>query len=184
MTVTPLHLAVRHEHVAGEPTAPIVALHELVAALAPADRHDERVEDAFQAVLNADAILTGSFSKTLDTAIGPMRWTGYPPVDNNAFWYTACAVTYLGSADGVRGWWLHYTQRRDQLGDPLHLLTLIAPCACGTYLHADIPSEDALIAMLNELDTPPGAPVTCDHRLRIRAASYADQDHASFEPPF
>lgn len=56
--------------------------------------------------------------------------------------------------------------------------------ACGTYLHADIVNGDALIALLDELETTPGAPVDCDHRLRIRSASYAGQDHTSFELPF
>ncbi|MFB7453482.1 hypothetical protein [Streptomyces sp. NPDC056194] len=185
MAITPLPVAVQHKHAAGEPPAPIVALHKLVAALAPAIRHDERgKEDAFQATLTAAAVVTGSFYNTLDTAIGPTSWTGYPPADHHSLRYAACAVAYLGSADGMRGWWLHYTQRRDQLGDPRHFLTLIAPCACGTYLTADIANEDALIAMLDELKTPPGAPVACDHQLRIRATSYADQDHDSFEPPF
>ncbi|MFC8953744.1 hypothetical protein ACFT8P_14105 [Streptomyces sp. NPDC057101] len=43
---------------------------------------------------------------------------------------------------------------------------------------------DALIALLDELETTPGAPVDCDDRLRIRSASYTDQDHTSFELPF
>ncbi|MFD9047797.1 hypothetical protein [Streptomyces zaomyceticus] len=186
MTVVTLRPAVRHDHAAGEPPAPIVTLHKTLAALNPADRHDDRGrDDALQAILNAHAVLAGSFRDTLDTAIQPTSWTGYPPPGSDApRSYSACAVTHLGSADGMRGWWLHYTRRHDQFGDPLHNLTLIAPCACGTYLHADIPHEDALIEMLNELDTPPGAPVSCDHRLRIRTASCADQDHDSFEPPF
>ncbi|MEU6621919.1 hypothetical protein ABZ926_14240 [Streptomyces litmocidini] len=183
MDVTPLHTAVRHPRT-GEPAALIVALHKHVAALAPAVHHDEHgQDDAFQTTLTATALMAGSFCNTLDIAVDPMSWTGYPPADHHSRRYAASAITYLGSADGVRGWWVHYTQRRDQLGEPNHVLTLIAPCACGTYLHADIADEDTLIAMLDELKTPPGAPVACDHRLRIRAASYADQDHDSFEPP-
>ncbi|WP_367140652.1 MULTISPECIES: hypothetical protein [Streptomyces] len=135
-----------------------------------------------QAVLDADALVTTAFLDTLGTVIAPMNWTGYPPVDNPQ--YEACAVTYRGPADSTRGWWLHYTQHHDQLGDPRHALTLTAPCACGTYLSVELPDEDTLIRMLDELNTPPGTPVACDHRLRIRAASYGDPSHDSFEQPF
>ncbi|MFE5714516.1 hypothetical protein ACFQ7J_27350 [Streptomyces sp. NPDC056501] len=156
MTVVPLYPAVRHDYAADETPAPIVALHQAVAEL-DRPRQSEYGEDAaFQAVLTADAVLVGSFRATLQAAVATTSWTGYPPVDGPH--HTACAVTYLGSADSIRGWWLHYTQRHDQLGDPIHVLTLIAPCACGTYLHADIPHEDALIVMLDELNTPPGPP--------------------------
>ncbi|MFD3728809.1 hypothetical protein [Streptomyces sp. NPDC058671] len=184
MTVVHLH-PVPHGDGAAEAPVPIVALHQAVADLTPSAWQGEVGEAAaFRATLSADAVLIGSFRDTLHAAVTPMNWTGYPPVDDHECQYAACAVTYLGSADSIRGWWLHYTQRPDQLGDPRHLLTLIAPCACGTYLHTDIASEDALIAMFGELSTPPGAPVDCDHRLRIRAASRAEKVHDSFEPPF
>ncbi|MEU7206137.1 hypothetical protein [Streptomyces sp. NPDC045470] len=133
-------------------------------------------------MLAAEAAMIGSFPDTLGATVTPMSWTGYPPVDDSP--YAACAVTPLGSADGNHSWWLHTTQRRDQVGEAQHVLTLIAPCACGTYLYAEIPDEDALIVMLDELDTAPGAPVACDYQLRIRAASYADPAHASIGPPF
>ncbi|MER5556364.1 hypothetical protein ABT001_32705 [Streptomyces sp. NPDC002793] len=140
-------------------------------------------EEAIEAVLTASAVLTAAFPGTLSPANVPLAWPGYPPAEG-LLPYQACAVAYLGTADHVHGWWLHYTQRHDQLGEARHTLTLVAPCACGTYLHRTLPDEDTLNAVLDELDTAPGAPVTCDHRLLIRSASYADQDHDSFEPPF
>ncbi|NUK84694.1 hypothetical protein [Streptomyces lunaelactis] len=94
---------------------------------------------------------------------------------------------YLGSADGQRGWWLHYTRREvgfGEDGDLVHVLTLIAPCACGTYITVELVGEDALIVMLDELTTPPGAPVDCDYRLQVRGAGWADTRHDSTEPPF
>ncbi|TQK42306.1 AAA domain-containing protein [Streptomyces sp. SLBN-118] len=97
---------------------------------------------------------------------------------------TASAVTYLGSADGQCGWWLHYTRREEGFGedgDLAHVLTLIAPCACGTYITVELVDEDALIVMLDELDTPP---VACNYRLRVREASWADARHDSTEAPF
>jgi hypothetical protein len=183
MTVVQLHPTVRHDRTADEAPAPIVALRQAVADLST--RRRERGEEAaFQAVLTADAVLRAAFPDTLGSVIAPMSWTGYPPVDDHDHQYAACAVTYLGSADGIRGWWLHYTQRHDQLDKPSHVLTLIAPCGCGSYFLVEIADEDALFVMLDELDTPPGAPVDCDHRLRIRSASYADPSHDSFEQPF
>ncbi|MEV5598902.1 hypothetical protein [Streptomyces sp. NPDC052496] len=183
MSVVQMHPAVRHDRTTDETTAPIVALCQRVAGADLVSRQRERGEAAaFQAVLAAEAAMIGSFPDTLGAAVPPMSWTGYPPVDDAA--HAACAVTPLGSADGDHSWWLHATQRHDQLGEAQHVLTLIAPCTCGTYLHVEIPDEDALIMMLDELDTAPGAPVACDYRLRIRSASYADPAHDDFEPPF
>ncbi|MEW2471061.1 hypothetical protein AB0919_39680 [Streptomyces sp. NPDC046994] len=164
---------------------PIVALHERVHALDLSQRAQQRNEDAaFQAVLNADAVLTGAFSDTLDTVVQSMSWTGHPPVPDLQM--VASAVTHLGSADGTRGWWLHYTRREQGFGedgDLVHVLTLIAPCSCGSYLTVELVDEDHLIVVLDELDTEPGAPVDCDYRLRIRRNSYADPAHSSVEPP-
>ncbi|RLU86331.1 hypothetical protein CTZ27_25510 [Streptomyces griseocarneus] len=87
-------------------------------------------------------------------------------------------------ADGTRGWRLHYTQRHDRLGEVQHVLTLIAPCACGAYLHTEVHDENTLITMPDELDTIPGAPAACDYRLRIRSAGSTDPAHAGTEPPF
>ncbi|MEU7222293.1 hypothetical protein [Streptomyces chrestomyceticus] len=183
MSVVQMHPAVRHATTTDERKTPIIALLQRVTAIDLPSRQREHGEAAaFQAVLAANAVLTGSFLDTLGAAVPPMSWTGYPPVDDAV--YAACAVAYLGSADGTRGWWLHATQRHDQLGEAQHVLALIAPCTCGTYLHVEIPDEDALIVMLDELDTAPGAPVACDYRLRIRSASYADPAHDDFEPPF
>ncbi|WP_052499854.1 hypothetical protein [Streptomyces vietnamensis] len=177
----------RHDRAPDTAPTPIATLHQAVADFDPCSRRrDTGSADAFKAVLTADAVVVGSFPSTLDAAIAPRSWTGYPPADHHRYCYSyaACAVTRLGSADGIRSWWLHYTQRTDQLGEHRHILTLIAPCACGTYFHVEIPDEDALIAMLDELDTAPGAPVDCNHRLRIRSDSNADQTHDSYEPPF
>ncbi|MGW0632976.1 hypothetical protein, partial [Streptomyces sp. NPDC002758] len=71
----------------------------------------------------------------------------------------------------------------DEDGGLVHVLTLIAPCSCGTYLTVELADEDHLIGLLDDLDTEPGAPVACDYRLRIRASSYADPAHSSVEPP-
>ncbi|MFI9311562.1 hypothetical protein [Streptomyces triculaminicus] len=184
MTVVPLRLVVREERTANQTPTPIVALWQAVADADLPVRCRERDEEAaLQAALDADAVVTGMFPDTFGTAITPMHWTGYPPIDAS-YSSAACAVTYLGSADGVRGWWLHYTHRRDWTGQPQPVLTLIAPCACGTYLHAEIAHEEDLTVMLGELDTAPGAPVDCDYRLRVRSASYADPSHESVEQPF
>ncbi|MET8129897.1 hypothetical protein ABZV67_38510 [Streptomyces sp. NPDC005065] len=72
-------------------------------------------------------------------------------------------------------------------GNMVHLVTLIAPCECGTYTSVELPDEDALIVLLDELDTAPGAPVRCDWQLRIRRASLTDTRHTSVlddGPPF
>lgn len=164
---------------------PIVALHQRVQAFDLSQREQQRDEEAaFQAVLNADAVLTGAFPDTLDTVVQAMSWTGHPPVPDRQL--MASAVTYLGSTDGQRGWWLHYTRRDEGAGEDgglAHVLTLIAPCSCGTYLSVELADEDHLIVLLDELDTAPGTPVDCDYRLRIRAGSYADPAHTSVEPP-
>lgn len=164
---------------------PIVALHQRVQNFDLSQREQQREEEAaFQAVLNADAVLTGAFPDTLDTVVQAMSWTGNQPVPDRQL--MASAVTYLGSADAQRGWWLHYTRREDGVGedsDLVHVLTLIAPCSCGTYLNVELVDEDHLIVLLDELDTPPGTPVDCDYQLRIRASSYADPTHTSVEQP-
>ncbi|OEJ36341.1 hypothetical protein [Streptomyces agglomeratus] len=95
----------------------------------------------------------------------------------------------LGSADTSRGWWLHYSLTRvghDEDGDMVHTITLIAPCACGTYIDIELPDQDALVVILDELDTAPGHPVACDCSLRIRRTSIEDRRHTSVldEPPF
>ncbi|MGW7463822.1 hypothetical protein ACWGJT_03725 [Streptomyces xantholiticus] len=92
----------------------------------------------------------------------------------------------MGSHDGRHGWWLHYMRRvgSGEDGDVQQVLTLIAPCTCGTYLTAELADENALVLMLDELDTQPGAPVDCDYRLRIRSSSYVDHSHTSVEPAF
>ncbi|WP_331730627.1 hypothetical protein [Streptomyces sp. NBC_01174] len=162
MTVPP-HTGVKHDH--SDETHPL-----------------RGNEAAIEAVLTADAVLIAAFPGTLSPAIAPLAWTGYPPAEG-LLPYPACAVAYLGSADHIHGWWLHYTQRHDQLGEVQHVLTLVAPCACGTYLHRELPDEITLNTVLDALDTAPGAPVTCEHRLSIRSASHADHDHNSFEPP-
>ncbi|WP_445520947.1 hypothetical protein [Streptomyces sp. NEAU-174] len=176
----------RPHHVDDTGLEPIAALHQRVKAFDLAQRERERGEEAaFQAVLTANAVLTGSFPDTLDTVVQSMSWTGHPPSPDMRL--MASAVTYLGSADGQRGWWLHYTRREESMGedgDLAHILTLIAPCSCGTYLTVELADEDHLIVLLDELHTPPGAPVDCDYRLRIRAGSYADPTHTSTEPPF
>ncbi|OIJ95429.1 hypothetical protein [Streptomyces colonosanans] len=189
MTVLQLAPAPRDDHPHdGDKTGPepIVALHQRVADFDLSQRDQERGEEAaFQAVLHADAVLTGSFPDTLDTVVQAMSWTGHPPVPGAQL--MASAVTYLGSADGQRGWWLHYTRREEGFGeggDLVHVLTLIAPCSCGTYINVELADEDHLIVLLDELDTEPGAPVDCDYQLRIRASSYADPAHASIETPF
>lgn len=173
-------------HGDGTGPEPIVALHQRVQSFDLSQRERERDEEhAFHAVLHADAVLTGAFPDTLDTVVQAMSWTGNPPVPDRQL--MASAVTYLGSADGQRGWWLHYTRREEGVGedgDLAHVLTLIAPCSCGTYLAVELADEDHLIVLLDELDTAPGAPVDCDYRLRIRAGSYADPAHSSIEPPF
>ncbi|MEV6383111.1 hypothetical protein AB0M31_27325 [Streptomyces sp. NPDC051773] len=114
-----------------------------------------------------------------------MAWTGHPPVPDAQLMVSA--VTYLGSADGLRGWWLHYTRREEgfgEHGDLVHVLTLIAPCSCGTYLSVELVNEDHLIVLLDELHTAPGAAIDCDYQLRIQSSSYADPAHTSIEPPF
>jgi hypothetical protein len=164
---------------------PIVVLHQRVQAFDLSQREQQRDEEAaFQAVLNADAVLTGTMPDTLDNLVQAMSWTGHPPVPDRQL--MASAVTYLGSADGQRGWWLHYTRRDEGAGEDgglAHVLTLIAPCSCGTYLSVELADEDHLIVLLDELDTDPGAPIDCDYRLRIRASSYTDPAHRSVEPP-
>ncbi|MFI9772151.1 hypothetical protein ACIHJG_35605 [Streptomyces sp. NPDC052415] len=164
---------------------PIVALHQRVQNFDLSQREQQRGEEAaFQAVLNADAVITGTFPDTLDTVVQATSWTGHPPVPHVQL--MASAVTYLGSADGLRSWWLYYTRREEgagEDGDLVHVLTLIAPCSCGTYLSVDLADEDHLIVLLDELDTVPGAPIDCDYRLRIRSSSYADPAHTSIEPP-
>ncbi|MGR3939551.1 hypothetical protein [Streptomyces sp. BRA346] len=165
---------------------PIVALHQRAQSADLAQRERERGEEAaFQTVLTATAVLNGAFPDTLDAVVPAMSWTGYPPVPDRQL--MASAVTYLGSADGQRGWWLHYTRREEGFGedgDLAHVLTLIAPCSCGTYLTVQLTDEDHLILLLSELATPPGAPADCDYRLRIRSSNYADPAHTSIEPPF
>ncbi|MFE9444903.1 hypothetical protein ACFYO2_39405 [Streptomyces sp. NPDC006602] len=172
-------------HDQGSPE-PIVALQQRVQAFDLSQRERERDEEhAFQAVLHADAVLTGAFPDTLDTVVQAMSWTGNPPVPDRQL--MASAVTYLGSADGQRGWWLHYTRREEGVGedgDLAHVLTLIAPLllrhlpgrGTGRRRPPDRPA--------GRTRHPPGAPVDCDYRLRIRASSYADPTHSSIEPPF
>ncbi|WP_141746942.1 hypothetical protein [Streptomyces agglomeratus] len=60
------------------------------------------------------------------------------------------------------------------------------PCACGIYIDIELPDQDALVVILDELDTAPGHPVPCDWRLRNRRTSIADRRHTSVldEPPF
>ncbi|MGW2564246.1 hypothetical protein ACWCXB_34580 [Streptomyces sp. NPDC001514] len=182
MAVAPTHRAVFLERTADESPAPIVVLRRRVADFDLSDRERERGwEVTFQTVFTADSALTGSFPSTLTPTIAPMTWTRYPQVEEAP--YAACVVTYLGSADDIHGWWLHYTQLRDESGEPQPALTLIAPCACGTYIDVKVRDEDALIVMLDELDTAPGAPVACDYHLRIRSHSYADPAHNSFLRP-
>ncbi|RNG26376.1 hypothetical protein [Streptomyces botrytidirepellens] len=73
----------RPRHDDGTGLEPIAALHQRVQTLHPAQREQERAEAAaFQAVLNAHAVLTGTFHDTLDTVVQPMSWTGYSPVPN------------------------------------------------------------------------------------------------------
>ncbi|MDI3390463.1 hypothetical protein QIS99_30355 [Streptomyces sp. B-S-A8] len=131
--------------------------------------------------VEADAVLIHAFPSTLSpAAAGPLNWTDYPAVDGPYVPFSASAVAYLGSADRVRGWWLHYTQSPGWQ----HLLILIAPCQCGTYCYVHLRNEEQLQTLLDELDTAPGAPVRCDYRLQIRSESDADQDHDSYEAPW
>ncbi|WP_144440692.1 hypothetical protein [Streptomyces roseifaciens] len=57
---------------------------------------------------DTDAVPISPFPDTLSTAVPPMNRTGCTPVDDHQS-YAACAVTHLGSADGIRGWWLACT---------------------------------------------------------------------------
>ncbi|MGW0653693.1 hypothetical protein ACWD4T_33735 [Streptomyces umbrinus] len=71
---------------------PIVALHQRVQNFDLSQReqqHDE--EAAFQAVLHAGSVLTGTFPDTLDTVVQAMSWTGNPPVPDRQL--MASAVT-------------------------------------------------------------------------------------------
>jgi hypothetical protein len=189
MTVLQLSTHIQHDRVQDTRQAPITALHERVKGFdltARARRQaEERAEAlAWDAVLTADSLLTGSFRDTLDTVVQAMSWTGHPPVPEKEL--MASAVTFLGSADATRGWWLHYTRRPDHHtdGDQARVLTLIAPCDCGAYVDVELIDEDALIVLMDELDTQPGAPVPCDYTLRIRRTSYDDDRHSSTEPAF
>lgn len=174
-----------------DPT-PIVDLQQRARNSDPDERDREReAEQAWNAVLTADSLLVGSFSSTLDPVVPRTEWNGYPPVTVDLSPATqrkihAVAVAFLGNAaDDTRGWWLHYTSREnsDCEGDLRHVLTLIAPCACGAYAETELADEDMLIALLNELDSEPGAPVPCDYLLRIRGG-YTDTRHTSIAPPF
>jgi hypothetical protein len=182
MTVPDLTPHIQHDRTVDEAPVPIVALHQHVSECDPP--RSTHGQESFRAVLHADSVLAGSFPNTLSPAVAPLDWVGYALVPERQL--EACAVAYLGSHDGRRGWWLHYTRRvgYGEDGDVQHVVTLIAPCACGTYLTADLADENALALMLDELDTKPGAPVACDYRLRIRTNSYDDHSHTSVEPAF
>ncbi|WLQ53721.1 hypothetical protein P8A21_39965 (plasmid) [Streptomyces poriferorum] len=130
----------------------------------------------------ADSTLTGSFHATLAHVVASTTWSGRVPVPENGL--MASAVSFLGTEIGNRAWWLHYTRRptMQPLADRAHVLTLIAPCECGTYINVELTDEDFLIVLLDELDTPPGTPVPCDRSLRIRRNSHSDNRHASTSP--
>ncbi|MER0443229.1 hypothetical protein ABR738_01315 [Streptomyces sp. Edi4] len=185
MSILPFSPPIQHDRPGADAELPIVALHQRVQDFDLSERARERDEElAFQTVLNVDAVLTGSFRDTLDPVVQAMAWTGYPPLEDNEL--MASAITHLGTVDGVRGWWLHYTRHPETVehDDLVHVLTLIAPCVCGSYTEVELVDEDALIVLLDELDTPPGAPIACDPQLRIRRTSYADTRHANLEPPW
>lgn len=184
MTVLHLTPATRNAAPTGDEPTPIAVLTRHVKNMDLSERARERdAELAMAAVLSADSVLRTSFPDTLNTVIHSMEWTGNAPLPDNQL--MASAVTYLGSPDTRRGWWLHYTRRENDVDGELdHVLTLIAPCSCGEYVDQELADEDTLIAMLAELDTEPGAAIDCDYVLRIRTDSYADSRHESFEPPF
>jgi hypothetical protein len=187
MTVISLGSPAEQHDRPAEPS-PIVALHRQVRDLDHDERARLRAEQlALLAVIQADSLLREVFGDTLDPVVQRYEWTGHPRVTENAL--MSSAVSYLGDTeDGRRGWWLHHTRRDDGVGDEeqdlVHVLTLIAPCACGAYADVALTDEDDLIAILAELETEPGAPVPCDHRLQIRRSSAYDTRHDDVEPPF
>ncbi|WP_331735977.1 hypothetical protein [Streptomyces sp. NBC_00057] len=172
----------------GSLPAPVIALHQRLHSLNFPGPYRAGDKAARHAAVQADAVAAWLFPTTLYAVVHAGLWHGYPPVHNHGL--EAAAVAFLGSADGGRGWWLHYSLTQighDEDGDMAHLVTLVAPCECGTYTSVELPDEDALIVLLHELDTPPGAPVRCDWQLRIRRASLTDTRHTSVldeGPPF
>ncbi|MEV8311886.1 hypothetical protein AB0P36_32310 [Streptomyces flavidovirens] len=142
---------------------------------------------ALHAAVQADAVNAWLFPHTLHAVVPAGLWHGYPPL--SAHRLPASAVAFLGSADGSRGWWLHYSLApvgHDEDGDMVHTIILVAPCVCGAYVDVELPDQDALVVILDELDTQPGRPVPCDWHLRIRRTSIADRRHTSAldKPPF
>ncbi|GGX39994.1 hypothetical protein [Streptomyces chryseus] len=172
---------------AGLSPAPVVALHQQLRSLDLPQPYARGDKAARHAAVQADAVLAWLFPHTLYAVVSAGLWRGYPPVSANRL--PASAVVALGSTDGSRGWWLHYSLTsvgHDEDGDMVHTIILIAPCACGAYIDVELPDQDALVILLDELDTAPGHPVPCDWRLRIRRTSTEDRRHTSVldEPPF
>lgn len=172
---------------AGLSPAPVVALHQQLRTLDFPPPYQRGDKAARYAAVQADAVTAWLFPHTLYAVVPAGLWHGYPPLAERRL--PSSAVAFLGSTDGNRGWWLHYSLTQaghDEDGDLVHTITLIAPCVCGAYVDVELPDQDALVVILDELDTTPGAPVPCDWRLRIRRTSIADSWHASVldEPPF
>ncbi|WP_326581724.1 hypothetical protein OIE69_43950 (plasmid) [Actinacidiphila glaucinigra] len=170
------------EYIQGAPEdpSPIAALCRSVRTVDLAERARERDEAAaFNAVLTAGAVLVGSFPDTLAAVVPNLSWSGFVPLPEQGL--PASAVAFLGAADAVAGWWLHYSADDSGRGER-HVLTLVVPCSCGTYFEQNVDDEDALGNMLAELHSEPGAPVDCDARLLIRSTS-RDNPHDSTVTP-
>ncbi|MEU1122008.1 hypothetical protein ABZ371_00070 [Streptomyces sp. NPDC005899] len=168
--------------------APVIALHHRLQSLDFPSPYRAGDKAARHAAVQADATLAWLFPTTLYAVVPAGLWHGYPPLHEQGL--GAAAVAHLGSTDNTHAWWLHYSLTQighDEDGDLAHLVTLTAPCECGTYTSIEPPDEDALIVLLDELDTPPGTPAPCDWRLKIRRASLTDTRHTSVlddRPPF
>ncbi|MFF3343184.1 hypothetical protein [Streptomyces flavidovirens] len=142
---------------AGLSPAPVDALHQQLRTLDFPPPYQRGDKAARHAAVQADAVNAWLFPHTLYAVVPAGLWHGYPPLTTHRL--PASAVAFLGSADGNRGWWLHYSLTpvgHHEDGDLVHTITRIAPCDCGAYIDVELPDQDALVVILDELDMTPG----------------------------
>ncbi|WP_405675461.1 hypothetical protein OG848_47550 (plasmid) [Streptomyces canus] len=146
--------------VAPDADSPIAQLFD-IAREAVTEREEEQREDARLAAVDH---LWRSYPDTLAKVVEEDMWNSQSALPGAGL--EACAVAYLGGC-----LWLHHTRRNDQ---EHHVLTLIAPCTCGSgYVDTALDGEPDLMQLLTELRATSGRfPHTndgdCDSQQRLR----------------
>ncbi|MDQ1033627.1 hypothetical protein QFZ75_000043 [Streptomyces sp. V3I8] len=128
-----------------EPDSPLAHLMEIAAAAVGEASEDEE-RDA--AETTAAHLIFNTYTYTLEQAVDPDIWHGYPSVrERGTRRLESAAVASLGG-----GLWLHHTLRISESDGASDVLTLIAPCTCGRgYTDIVLDTEEHLIDILAEL---------------------------------